>query len=621
MNAKKGALYLGVLSLFSVSVLGAEGDVNILSAFSRLLKPVFDVFNPYTTKLDPTGAVYAKILIWLLVFALFYFASEKLFREAGQGIKIMVPLLLSIIGVLMIPDETILYIFKTYSLVISVLLWGIPILGAWYLNHSMFDGEDTVSYGGRTLVYGLLVALMMTVQSGLGSIINQPGAVGGAMLDYLSWFYLIFTILFIWNLMKLFGTLGGAKGAHDQSIKEAATGAEPGKTGEPKTPEEKKEEAERKKEEAEAKKAEKEAVETYKLTKGIEGLDQALEKVEKIGDSIDKYVILDIGKEIEILQEIKTLLVLISNQQKVMKQIDDRLSTVPLNESLVEASKQSLEKFKEIVGKINELLVKLKQKFVDKERMIFSGQDIIKKSKEYVNALQDYEKKRRDRIIDINKKITTFVKVLSTVEKSVTTQIKKRGGIKKATPTQLQKLENIEKAKGILAGLVKLMQDYVTSAEFELTATGLVAKGYSLAGYGTRARFRTTVTDNLPRFCKQDISVTEEILKVMKGFVELVNWGASNLVWGPPGLPGQTKIKIQNVLKKFVINGDMRYIYQKVDDPLLKNLEQERSIVIAELTKLTELIKKAESHKEIEGKLEAIDTEIIEKIDEVKKLI
>lgn len=73
----------------------------------------------------PPFIIYAKLLMWILVFALLDMAAKRI-NGMPKKTGSIVALILSLMSVLLMPEGIIAYVFKSYSLVISVVLLLVP---------------------------------------------------------------------------------------------------------------------------------------------------------------------------------------------------------------------------------------------------------------------------------------------------------------------------------------------------------------------------------------------------------------------------------------------------------------------------------------------------------------
>ncbi|MBN1503350.1 hypothetical protein JW930_07460 [Candidatus Woesearchaeota archaeon] len=127
---------------------------------------LIDLPKNYNT---PPFIIYAKLLMWVLVFALLNYGARKaIVRKDGGAVEKrtakIVALILSLMSVLLMPEAVIAYIFKNYSLVISILLLLFPaFLGVILnLNENVFNKPGRAYAMLRSFLY-ILIGILAIV--------------------------------------------------------------------------------------------------------------------------------------------------------------------------------------------------------------------------------------------------------------------------------------------------------------------------------------------------------------------------------------------------------------------------------------------------------------------------
>ena len=219
MNRKKVFLILVSLvmvSLFSNVVFASShtggGLGEGLGGVAETIRELFG-FIPDVLTLDKliaggeagaTALFWAKFLIWLLLFSALYFGASKVFAD-NKRIAVVVALAIAFMGALLIPNDVVIDIFKTYGLAAGFVVWFLPVLVGLFIAHKI--GNPVV----KTVFYLVLILLLINIDNSL----TAPGSwlEGNNWIDYFRLLFAVVIIAFIWNLFSMFGGGGGVSGA------------------------------------------------------------------------------------------------------------------------------------------------------------------------------------------------------------------------------------------------------------------------------------------------------------------------------------------------------------------------------------------------------------------------
>ena len=120
MRIKKvffSAYFLFVIVLFS-NIANAQqesGLAGVAETIERLFGFIPNIITLEKLIGEDAGAMFwAKFLIWLLLFAAFFFGATKVFKD-NKRIAAVVALVLSLIGTVMMPNGWIINIFQSYG--------------------------------------------------------------------------------------------------------------------------------------------------------------------------------------------------------------------------------------------------------------------------------------------------------------------------------------------------------------------------------------------------------------------------------------------------------------------------------------------------------------------------
>ncbi len=156
---KKGIVPLTLLfsMLPRVAAQTFTGDIgNIGDAMMRLFGPIFGA-----NLLEGSNfAFWAKFLIWILLFAVFYWVFYNQVFKERKNIAVTVAAVVSAISALGMPESILRGIVESYTLVSTFILYIAPIAGLLYLMHRYFGDETRFNYIIKAVLFFLLAALL-----------------------------------------------------------------------------------------------------------------------------------------------------------------------------------------------------------------------------------------------------------------------------------------------------------------------------------------------------------------------------------------------------------------------------------------------------------------------------
>lgn len=137
-----------------------------------------------------------RFMVWVLLFAAFYYAiSRFVFKDANKGVKITVPLILSLMATLLIPGQVLINVMTTYSGIGAVLLFMVPVAGFLYLNQYAFKGHSRATCALKAVSMYLIATIFH-------NMVGIQAAIGMQNLDQWAGFAesiaLIAMILYLW---------------------------------------------------------------------------------------------------------------------------------------------------------------------------------------------------------------------------------------------------------------------------------------------------------------------------------------------------------------------------------------------------------------------------------------
>jgi hypothetical protein len=219
MNKK--LLLIVLVSLLLVSIIApnvfaqAEGQGIGHSLYKALgwLKIDISVLGG-TTDEAAQATFIARFLIWIAVFAILFFVAHTVLFKGQRNISIALAAVLSLIGVVALPDGIIKAIFQSYSLFFAIAFLALPIIGTLLLKNLMgktFDKHPVAGRAFNVIAFFLLAVLLGSLNSAMAggfSYLIPPKTLG----DYVGWVAAAqgIAIFFgLWNLMALVLALFG----------------------------------------------------------------------------------------------------------------------------------------------------------------------------------------------------------------------------------------------------------------------------------------------------------------------------------------------------------------------------------------------------------------------------
>jgi len=150
---------LGILSVLLASLPAALAD-NIGNTVGRTMYKIFGwVFVDVFSRLgDVTIQFTMRFLIWLLLFALFFFGVSKVIKDQ-RNVQVTVAIALSLMGALLIPTTVLIKFLKTYGGITVILLFGIPMAALLYLNKFAFPGMSKAECALKAVSVYLLATI------------------------------------------------------------------------------------------------------------------------------------------------------------------------------------------------------------------------------------------------------------------------------------------------------------------------------------------------------------------------------------------------------------------------------------------------------------------------------
>ncbi len=205
----------------------------ILSLFLLLFLPLVHAANPFVTKIKDLGNTFhelfggflapdvmtkiaggnqpalfwAKFLLWLLLFSLFFYLSHKYLFTDRKNIAATIGAIVALISVVAIPTAVLVAIFQMYGFLTAFVLYGGPILAiVLFANLINFPQNRRAEFALKAILFFIIAALITAFNKAIAADQNftfseQYGNIGG-------WLEFVATILAIIYVFRAIFTSG-----------------------------------------------------------------------------------------------------------------------------------------------------------------------------------------------------------------------------------------------------------------------------------------------------------------------------------------------------------------------------------------------------------------------------
>ncbi|MBI4439987.1 hypothetical protein HY638_03365 [Candidatus Woesearchaeota archaeon] len=341
----KRVFFLGMALaiLLSVSGLAAGDDKGPLET---ALGKIYEIFGFLPKVLTPEllqggdeqAVFFAKFLIFLLLFSVLYFLSGAVFGES-KGVRFTVPFVISLMGTVLIPGAVLKNIFQTYTVVVAIIIWLVPVLGVFAINHFLREkmGDTRARHMASFLVYSFAIWVMYQMDQsiplllGPGESVARPWRAATQIHDY---FGLIFAFLYILTIYHAFKFIVGGGESGFKVVGEGSWASQKESPswwpfGGP-----------RKDRESEAaEKERRELIESEKEAEQSLRLDTEEERI--TSESINKLV--------QMKKEVASILQLIVHNRVITREIQERIKQLSVTEDDFEREIKSIEAIERVL--------------------------------------------------------------------------------------------------------------------------------------------------------------------------------------------------------------------------------------------------------------------------------
>lgn len=198
MLKKKIGFFGILLSSFFANLVLVYAQEDLLQEWLRF---IFIDLGNLAQSGDQIFVIYSKILLFFLVFAILFWSSEKVFPEK-KNISGVVSFIISLMSVILIPGETILMIFNTYSIIIGYAFILLPVFIGLVIAYKFANEKEGEHPHLKKILKGIIFIIIAVLTFSLSATLAAEGSdvyfevakwakVGGVICLLVGIFYLL----------------------------------------------------------------------------------------------------------------------------------------------------------------------------------------------------------------------------------------------------------------------------------------------------------------------------------------------------------------------------------------------------------------------------------------------
>jgi hypothetical protein len=196
---KKRIGLLGILvAAFFGMVVQVYAQEDLLSEWLRF---IFVDLSDLAQSGDQAFIIYSKMILFLLIFVVLYWSTEKVFKEK-ERIAGTVAFIVALISVVMLPGEIILLIFQTYSTIIGFAFVLLPVIIGLVLAYKFANKKEGGHPHLKKILKGIIFVVIAIMTFSLSATLAASGSdiyvevakwakIGGVIALLVGIFYLI----------------------------------------------------------------------------------------------------------------------------------------------------------------------------------------------------------------------------------------------------------------------------------------------------------------------------------------------------------------------------------------------------------------------------------------------
>jgi hypothetical protein len=200
------ASLLFTISLFANSAHAQTDDSFMPEIIEKWAKFLFFDLSDMAKSGSDVFVIYSKFLFFWVVFAVLFWGASKVFGD-NKGIAATLAVIISIITVVMIPKSMMIFIYESYSTVISIAFGLLPFIIGLIIGHRALEGDETWKRILRAIIYILMAIITFAFVQTLRGLDDR------LYIEMAKWAEVgafISLIVGIWSLFTSIGSGGGS---------------------------------------------------------------------------------------------------------------------------------------------------------------------------------------------------------------------------------------------------------------------------------------------------------------------------------------------------------------------------------------------------------------------------
>ncbi len=201
LNMGRKKVFFPIFLVLSIMLFSNTAYSQEEGPLSRVADTVHDLFGfiPNIITLekligeDAAAIFWAKFLVWLLLFAAFFFGATKAFKD-NKRIAAVVALVFALIGTLMMPNGWVINIFQSYGFLAGLLIWVVPVAAGFYLVSKI---QQRLL---KALIYLLMIFVLLAIDNSITSSFGEDLA-DNVWYSFFKLLLAVVIIAFLWNLL------------------------------------------------------------------------------------------------------------------------------------------------------------------------------------------------------------------------------------------------------------------------------------------------------------------------------------------------------------------------------------------------------------------------------------
>lgn len=143
----------------------SSSSIDVMDTLENVWDAVLDIGMLKFLKISSENALsgFMRLMIGILVFTLIFEATRLLGDYANRNARVVVAVIISIISVIFMPKKILLAIGSTYSIIVSIIMIGVPVAAGFYALYRI-PSDNRWQVGMKVFILGILLWIMFVVR-------------------------------------------------------------------------------------------------------------------------------------------------------------------------------------------------------------------------------------------------------------------------------------------------------------------------------------------------------------------------------------------------------------------------------------------------------------------------